>query len=177
MNAKNLMLRAALAASVVGSLGFAGLSPASATLITLSGPAPDFGGGDPSSESGLTPASDTGGFVDPNGGSGVVTVTPAPDGGANAFEVTSGQFSMADSGDAAQIVTFAGATSDAKPVAATSAETDYSAFGTSDHLNFTPTTAPAKPDAGAITLMFVGFAGLGLAARRLLRKAPALSGA
>jgi len=47
MNAKNLMLRAALAASVVGSLGFAGLSPASATLITLSGPGSDFGGGSP----------------------------------------------------------------------------------------------------------------------------------
>jgi hypothetical protein len=92
MNAKNLMPRAALAASVVGSLGFAGLSPASATLVTLSGLGSDFGGGSPYSESGLTSPSDTGGFVDPNGGSSVVTVTPTPHGGVNAFEVTSGQF-------------------------------------------------------------------------------------
>jgi len=126
----------------------------------------------------------------------VVTVTPTPHGGVNAFEVTSGQFSMVNSGDAAQNVTFTGTMADAKPIAETSAETDYSAdistlnptgfehpvslqdkIGTFDNLNFTPTTAPAKPDAGATALILMGVAGLGLAARRLLRKAPALSGA
>lgn len=168
MNAKNLMPRAALAASVVGSLGFAGLSPASATLVTLSGLGSDFGGGSPYSESGLTSASDTGGFVDPNGGSSVVTVTPTPHGGVNAFEVTSGQFSMFNSGDAPQNVTFIGTMGDATPVTETLPDS-----GT-DNLNLTATTALARPEAGAITLMLMGFAGLGLAARRLLRKAQAL---
>jgi hypothetical protein len=164
MNAINLMLRAALAASVVGSLGFAGSSPASATLVTLSGLGSDFGGGSPYSESGLTSPSDTGGFVGPNGISGVVTVTPTPHGGVHAFDVTSEQFSMFNSGDAAQNVTMG----DATPVTETLPD-----YGT-DNNNFTATTALARPEAGAIMLMLMGFVGLGLAARRLLRKAQAL---
>lgn len=190
MNAKNLMLRASLAASVAGSLGLAGLSPASATLITLSGPGSDFGGGTPYSESDLTFTSNTAGFVGPLGSPSAVTVTPTPYGGVHAFDVTSEQSSMFDSEDAAQNVTLIGTMGNAAPV--TNYSTEVSMLNltgfehpvsllqgsrTFDNLNLAATAALAKPHAGAIMLMLMGFAGVGLAARRLLRKAPALFGA